>query len=231
MHPARRHVGRDADVALAAAQHERDRGRVVAGVDGKVLRQVADEPLGTLDVAGGFLDADDAGHLRQAQHGVVRHIGDGAAGHVVQHHGQVADGFGDGLEVLVLALLRGLVVVGNDLELRVGADALGELGELDGFLGRVRAAAGHHGHAAPGLLDGYADDFAVLFHIDRRRFAGGADHAKAVGAFVNVPVDEPPQGGVVDTAVVVHRRDERDDAACQLLQGNLFVGGRKRPFY
>jgi hypothetical protein len=229
VHLARRDVGRDADVALAAAQHERDRGRVVAGVHGKVLRQVANEPLGAFDVAGGFLDADDAGHLRQAQHGVVRHIGHGAPGHVVEHHGQVAHGLGDGLEVLVLAFLRRLVVVGHDLQLRIGAHALGELGELDGFLGRIGAAAGHDGHASLGLLDGYADDFAVLLDIDRRRLAGGPDHAEAVGAFFDVPIDEPPQGGVVDTAVVVHRRDERDDAACQLLQGESLCRWTKAP--
>jgi hypothetical protein len=56
-----------------------------------------------------------------------------AAGHVVQHHGQVARGLGNRLEVLVLALLRGLVVVGHDLQLAVGADLLGVLGQLDRF--------------------------------------------------------------------------------------------------
>jgi hypothetical protein len=83
VHLARRNVGRDADVALPAAEHERHCGRVVARIHGKVLGQVANEPLGALDVAGGFLDADDARHLGEAQHGVVRHIGHGAAGHVV----------------------------------------------------------------------------------------------------------------------------------------------------
>jgi hypothetical protein len=106
---------------------------------------IADQPLRTLDVAGGFLDADDAGDLGQAQHGVVLHVGHRAAGHVVEHHGQVAHGFGDGLEVLVLAFLRGLVVVGHDLQLAVGAHLLGVLGQLDGFVRAVGAAAGHDG--------------------------------------------------------------------------------------
>ena len=49
--------------------------------------------------------------------------------------------------------------------------------------------------------------------VDRRRFAGRADDADAVGAFGDVPVDQAAQRVVVDAAVVVHRRDERDDAA------------------
>ncbi len=49
---ARRDVGRDADVALAAAQHERNGGRIVAGIHGEVLWDIADEPLGPLDVSG-----------------------------------------------------------------------------------------------------------------------------------------------------------------------------------
>ena len=69
------------------------------------------------------------------------------------------------------------------------------------------------GHAALGLLDRDADDLAVLLDDDGRRFAGGADDADAVGAFGDVPVDQAAQGGVVDAAVFVHRRDERDDAA------------------
>jgi hypothetical protein len=64
-----------------------------------------------------------------------------------RHDGQVANGFGNGLEVLVLAFLRGLVVVGHDLQLAVGADLLGKLGQLDGFFGGVGAATGHDGHA------------------------------------------------------------------------------------
>ena len=44
MHLARRHVGRHADVALAAAQHQRHGGRVVAGVNGKALGRFLDQP-------------------------------------------------------------------------------------------------------------------------------------------------------------------------------------------
>src|SRR5690606_29421188 len=44
---------------------------------------------------------------------------------------------------------------------------------------------------------------------------GGAHHADAIGALLDMPVDEFAQRVVVDTAVVVHGSDERDDAAAQ----------------
>ena len=115
--------------------------------------------------------------------------------------------------MLVLAFLRGLVVVGHDLQLRVGADLLGELGQFDGFGGGVRAATGHDGHALGGLLHSHADDLAVFFDIHRGRFARGAHHADAVGALGDVPVDQFAQGGVVHATVLVHGGDEGDDAA------------------
>ena len=213
VHQAGGDVGGDAHIALAATQHQRHGGRVITRVHRKTLGHVADQPLRTLDVARGFLDTHDAGHLRQAQHGVVGHIGHGAAGHVVKHRGQVAHRFGDGLEMLVLALLCGLVVVGHHLQLAVGTDALGKLGQLDGFLGGIGAAAGHDGHTFGGLLYRHADDLAVLFDIHRRRLTRGAHHADAVRAFGDVPVDQFAQGGVIHAAVFVHRGHQGHDAA------------------
>ncbi len=64
-----------------------------------------------------------------------------------------------------------------------------------------------------GLLHGHANDFAVFFHVHGGRFARGAHHADAVGAFGNVPVDEFAQGGVIDAAVLKHGGDQGDDAA------------------
>ena len=66
VHQARRDVGGDADVAVAAQQHQRDGGAVVAGVDGKPLGACLISHARALDVAGGFLDADHAGHRRSA---------------------------------------------------------------------------------------------------------------------------------------------------------------------
>ncbi len=228
VHQAGRHVGGDADVALAAAEHEGHGGGVVARIDREAFGHLADQPLRALDVAGGFLDADDARHLGQAQHRVVLHIGDGAARHVIEDGGQVAHGLGDRLEVQVLALLGGLVVVGHDLQLRVGAHLLGEAGEFDGLGRGVGAAAGHDGHALRSLFDGHADDLAVLLDVDGGRFAGGAHHADAVGAFCDMPVDQLAQGGVVHAAVLVHGGDEGDDAAGEGGAGRGHVHEGKR---
>ncbi len=213
MHQAGRHVGRHADVAVSTAQHQCHGGRVVARIHGKALGDITDEPLGAFDVAGGFFDANDARHLRQAQHGVVQHVAHRAAGHVVQHDGKVARGFGNRLEVLVLAFLCGLVVVGHHLQLAVGTHAACELGQFNGLGGGVGTTARHDGHALGGLLHGHADDLAVFFDVDSGRFARGAHYANAVGAFGNVPVDQFAQGWVVHATVLVHGSDEGDDAA------------------
>ena len=77
----------------------------------------------------------------------------------------------------------------------------------------IMAGTGHDRHATFRMLDSHPDDFAMLFDRHRRRFAGGADHADAVGAFGDVPVDQATQGVVIDAAVFLHRRDQRDDAA------------------
>jgi hypothetical protein len=89
--------------------------------------------------------------LGQAHYRFVRHIGDGASGYVVEHHRQI-HGMGDGAEVLEQAFLRRPIVVRHDLQLAIGTDRLGELGQFDGLFGGVGAASGHDGHAASGLL-------------------------------------------------------------------------------
>ncbi len=77
-----------------------------------------------------------------------------AAGDVVEHDGQ-AGGVGDGREVPVQALLRGLVVVRRDDQEAVGADALGLAGQLDAVVGVVGSDAGDDvGAVADGLQDG-----------------------------------------------------------------------------
>ena len=163
--------------------------------------------------AGRFLDADDARHLRQAQHGLGLHVGDGAPGHVVEHHRDV-DRLGDRLEVAVDAFLRRLVVVGHDRERAVGAD-------LERRSARARSPrpwSCRRCRPSPATRPrGCSTATRMISQCsstrDRRRFAGRADDADALRAFVDVPVDQAPQRVVVDAAVFVHRRDERDDAA------------------
>ncbi len=55
----------------------------------------------------------------------------------------------------------------------------------------------------------------MFFYVHGGRFAGGAHHANAIGAFGNVPVDELAQGGVIDAAVFKHGGNQGDDAALQ----------------
>ena len=55
---ARRDVGRDADAAVAAEQHQRDRRIVVAGIDREAGRRAAQDRAAARDVAGRVLDAD-----------------------------------------------------------------------------------------------------------------------------------------------------------------------------
>ncbi len=212
VHRARRDVGGDGDIALAAAQHQRDRGGVVARVDRERRRRQAQQVGGAGDIAGRFLDADDARHLRQAQHGLVGHVRHGAAGHVVQDDRQV-DRFGDLAEMPVHAFLRRPVVVRHDLQRRVGAGFLRIAGQFDRLDGRVAAGAGDDGNAPCRMVDRDLDQFAMLVHGDRRRFAGGADDDDAVGAFRDVPVDELAQARQVETAVGVHGSDDCYDAA------------------
>src|SRR5450755_3712747 len=61
-------------------------------------------------VAAGFFDSRDIWNFAQASERCGFEIGAGAAGNVVENEGLV-DGLGDGAEMPVLALLRGLVVI------------------------------------------------------------------------------------------------------------------------
>ncbi len=88
--------------------------------------------------------------------------------------------------MLVEAFLRGLVVVGADLQGGVGAGLLGEGGQLDGLGGGVGAGAGDDGDAAVGGTDDPLDDLLVLFVVEGGRFAGGADGDDAVGAALDL---------------------------------------------
>ena len=84
LHRARRDVGGDADVPVAAEQHQRDGGAVVARNRSRSRAARARSAPPRADVAGRLLDADDAGHLGQPQRGLGLHVGDGARGHVVE---------------------------------------------------------------------------------------------------------------------------------------------------
>lgn len=80
-------------------------------------------------------------------------------------------------------------------------------------MGGIGTRTGHHRYTTRALLHGHPDDFAMLFDGHRRRFAGGAHHAYAVGALGNMPVNELSQAVVVDGTIVAHGGDQGHDAA------------------
>ena len=164
VHQARCHVGRHADVACAAAQHQGHGSGVIAREHGELFGYIADQPLGAFDVAGGFLDTDDPGHLGQAQHGLVLQIGHGATGHVVKNNRQGRHSFSDGLEVLVQAFLGGSVVVGHHLQLGIGPYFLSKFGQFNGFCRGIGTTACNDGDAFSRLFHRDANDLAMLVY-------------------------------------------------------------------
>ena len=204
-------VGSDADVTVAAAQHQSNSSAIVAGVNRKTFRRFVNQPLCPLNVAGGFFDTDDAVDLRQAHDRVVLQVCDSASRHVVEHHGQI-DCFSNGAKVLVLTFLRRFVVVGNNLQLAICTDLFGKACQLDSFSGGVRTATGHDGHTSCCLFDADSDDFAVFFDRHRGGLACGTHHTYAVRALRYVPIDQTTQCRIVDAAVFMHGRDQGHDA-------------------
>jgi hypothetical protein len=66
------------------------------------------------------------------------------------------------------------------------------------------------------VFDRSLDEQVMLVEVDRRRFARGADGHDRVGSLLDMPVDEFAKRIQVETAVIVHRRDDRDHAAGEL---------------
>jgi hypothetical protein len=139
-----------------------------------------------------------------------------------------SDRFGDACGSAVQAFLGRLVVIGHDRQAGVRTDRLaGRSRQFDGLARRVGTGAGDHGNTPGGLLDGHADQFAVLVDIDRRRLAGGADDHDAVGAFLECGSRSGCANGEVQAAILVHGRDDGDKRS-----GNHGeTGARKAAFY
>ncbi len=161
-------------------------------------RQSAD--FGDLgDVSAGFLDGGDVGQRGETQQGVGLDVDSGAAGNVVEDDGLIIDGFGDGLEVLVLALLGGLVVVGRGGENGVYALDFGDLGGfVDGLGGGVGGGSGDDGNASGGDLDGGFDDPAPLVVREGGSFSGGSAGNQEVDSGFDLPGYERAQRFFVD---------------------------------
>ncbi len=115
----------------------------------------------------------------------------------------------------VETFLGRLVVVRYDRQGVVGARFPGIGGKLDRLGGGVRAGAGNDGDALCGVVHRGLDQQPVLVPVHRRRFTGGADHDDAVGAFLDMPVDQPAECVKVERAILLHGSDDCDQAALQ----------------
>jgi hypothetical protein len=105
-------VGHDRDNPNPAKSDHRQRYRIVAGKDEKIFRHGSANFGDLTNVAAGFFDGDDVRDLGQAQQCGRFDVRTRASRDVVQHQ-RLGGGFGDGLEMLINAFLRGLVVVGR----------------------------------------------------------------------------------------------------------------------
>src|SRR5690606_25450391 len=187
-------------------------GGIVTGVDQEVVATTLANLTHPVEVAGGFLDADDVRHLAQALDGFRQHVAGGAAGHVVENLRDIHRP-GDGQVVLVQAFLGRLVVVGRYQQAGIRAITLCITGQANRFLGRVGAGPGNHRHATSGGRQDLADHQVVLFKTKRGRLTGGTDCHDAVGALLDVPMDQVPQRLPVDGAVGMHGGNEGYNAA------------------
>ncbi len=202
----KRHHRRRGDVrghrnhAVTAVRHVTQQRRIVTRDEREARRDVDAQLAHAVHGAGGVLDADDVGQLGQACDGVVAHVDDGAARHVVQHHRNF-DVVVQRLEMLVQTFLGRLVVVGRNDQDGVGADGLGVVRQLERLMGVVGPRAGDHLDAAGGLFDAELDDVAVLFHRQGRGLARRADRHQAVHARGDLIVDQLFKGLEIDAPV------------------------------
>ena len=164
------------------------------------------------EVSAGLLDAVDPGVGGQRLVG-LRGKGDaGAAGHIVQDHGQLG-ALRDVLIVLDEAGLAGLVVIGADQQGGISAGVLGVLGQIDGGGGVVAAGAGNDLDPAVYPLDAVFHSGDVLPDGHSSGFAGGAADTDRVHTGGDLGIDEAPEGFVVDIAVLVKGSDQSGTGA------------------
>ena len=124
----------------------------------------------------------------------------------------------------VQAFLRRLVVIRHDGQDGIGTNLFGVFRQFDGFRGRIGTRAGNDRDTLGGLFDHDLDQLVVFLHIDRRRLAGRPDDDDRIGSFLDVVVDQPTHAGQIQTAVLVHRRDDRNKGSRNHIHGKLPKG-------
>src|SRR5688572_7183226 len=65
------------------------------------------------------------------------------------------------------------------------------------------------------MLDRRSDEQVMLIKIDRGGFAGGPHYHDSVAALLDVPIHQLAESFQVETAVLVHRRDDSDQTTLQ----------------
>ncbi|MNM91872.1 hypothetical protein D3C81_1041830 [compost metagenome] len=211
-HGARSDVGGHRDVAATAHQHQLDSGGVIAGIDQEVLADAVQHFLAALQVASGFLDADDVLHLGQTLDGLRQHVAGGTAGHVVEDL-RDRHGFGDMAEMLVQAFLGRLVVVRGHQQAGIRATGLGGFGQLHGFASGIGAGTGDHRNTAVDLVNHATDNFKVLAHVESGRLARGADRYDGIGAFLQVEIHQLREAVPIQSTLSIEGGDQRHHTA------------------
>ena len=120
----------------------------------------------------------------------------------IDHYRKSPDLRLDGLEVLVEAFLRWLVVIGRDDQNGVRAASLGVAGKLNRLAGIVGACAGDYRNPAARFVDADIDGAAVLLMGERRALSGRPDRHQTMRAGSDLPVDQRAVGRLVDLAVL-----------------------------
>ena len=134
--------------------------------------------------------------------------------HVVDDDRQV-DGVGDRLEVLVQPFLGRLVVIGLTTSAASAPACLACCVSSIASAVEFEPVPAITGTPCPSAASTQMlDDALVLVMAEGRRFAGRAAGHQAVGALVDLPVDEVSESLLVDRAVV-ERRDQRDERSVE----------------
>ena len=197
---ARSNIRNDRNAAVAPVRHEAQGRGVLARQHHEVGAHRRPLLRSAREIGGRVLDADYVLQCEAARHGVDAHVDHRAARYVVDHDGDV-DRIVDSLEMLVEPFLGRLVVIGRDNQHRRGTDLLGVAREVDRFARRVRAGAGDHRRAPLGGLDRKLNEALMLLMRQRRALACRANRHETVRALTDLPLDDTPEGVLVEAAV------------------------------
>jgi hypothetical protein len=212
----RSYVGRHGNYAIAAGQHEFTRARVVSAQEDKVRATATAKLRDPTDFSGRLFDSDDLRMICKLDHRRRPQVDGRAAGDVVKDD-RLLHGIRNGAVVAHEASLGGLVVVGRDHEEAGYRQTAGRDRELERLLGRIGACARNNRNAAICEFAGLFQQLQMLVMRQGRRLSGRAGDHECLGPRFHVEIDQRCKLAIADSAVGVHRRHQRNHAACQHL--------------